>query len=84
MILISFVCLIGRFHAFEKAHTMDPTSSGRGVRQFKTFLLHRLQRVYYDLVCLQFPTFLVLAVFSFFLLVTMSNLQRCVSRGFIS
>ena len=37
--------LIGRIYAFERAHELDPRSKGRGVRQFKTALMQKLQKV---------------------------------------
>ncbi|KVH97549.1 1,3-beta-glucan synthase subunit FKS1-like, domain-1 [Cynara cardunculus var. scolymus] len=38
---VAYLC---RFHAFENVHRMDRKSTGRGVRQFKTYLLHRLKK----------------------------------------
>ncbi|AES62580.1 callose synthase 1 catalytic subunit [Medicago truncatula] len=39
---VAYLC---RFHAFEMAHRMDPMSNVSGVREFKTNLLHKLERV---------------------------------------
>ncbi|GJZ41955.1 pentatricopeptide repeat-containing protein [Tanacetum coccineum] len=44
--LKNMMAIVGRFYAFEKAHRLDPSGSGRGVRQFIYALLHRLARAY--------------------------------------
>lgn len=50
ILIHSFVVKLGRFYAFEKAHRLDQNSIGRGVRQFKTALLQRLEKVRHTIV----------------------------------
>lgn len=50
-LLLCFCVSLGRFYAFEKAHRLDQNSVGRGVRQFKTALLQRLEKVRHISLC---------------------------------
>jgi hypothetical protein len=40
-----FLCELGQFYAFEKAHHLGQNSVDRCLRQFKTVLLQQLEKV---------------------------------------
>ena len=54
---LPFMLYQGRRYAFEKVQRMDPSSTQRGVRQFKTYMSIKLDQVsfYMELFIVLFP-----------------------------